>query len=103
LSDDIDFDEFLNLGEFSRSGKPIIYKLQSVVAHKGTLDRGHYIAAVRSFDGTSFCSINDDQPTGRGKGGSVVELQEPRSMSRSFDPYLLFYSKVGLEAEEEVQ
>lgn len=97
LRDAVTFDEVINLGEFTRSGEPLLYKLQGVVAHSGSqVDSGHFIAAVRRLDGKNFYTLNDDQEIHQEWPGeaNVRELQFPRSRGVDFDPYLLFYSRV---------
>ena len=90
---DVPFSEYLNLGEFTESGDPLLYRLQGVVAHSGkTLKFGHYIAAVRERNGRTFCSINDEH-VGKERNGTVRELERPLSRKESFDPYILIYTK----------
>ncbi|KAK6399081.1 hypothetical protein LTR65_000639 [Meristemomyces frigidus] len=89
------FEEYLNLGEFTESGESLMYRLDGVVAHSGSVTSGHYIAAVRERDGKSFCSINDDRSIARNRRGTVEELEQPQSMGTNFDPYVLVYSRVG--------
>lgn len=95
IDDQVDFEEYINLGDFTESGVPIIYQLQGVVAHGGKrLVPGHYIAAVREPNGKTFCSINDQINIGTERNGEVHELQFPKNMHSSFDPFILFYSKI---------
>ncbi|KAI7174757.1 hypothetical protein KC316_g10309 [Hortaea werneckii] len=95
---DVKYEEYLNLGEFTDSDEPLIYRLDSVVAHSGTgVDGGHYIAGVREFHGKTFCCIDDDLSISQQKGGTIEELQTPSIQYRTpskFDPYILFYTKI---------
>lgn len=118
LKDIVRYDEYLNLGEFTRSSEPLLYKLQGVVAHRGsTLEAGHYISAVRQPDGMNFRTISDDHVVSRRRqlgNGNIWELQEPAWTSDEeegellqvrepeweekdleyLDPCMLFYSKL---------
>lgn len=106
LSDMITYPAMLDLTEFTRQSpdedaqgsKPLVYKLQSVVAHHGeTLDDGHYVAAVRQLDGRSVCTFDDETAMQTYPGeGNMKELESPRVGDDQFDPYLLFYSQVHL-------
>ncbi|KAI6895604.1 hypothetical protein KC318_g6217 [Hortaea werneckii] len=95
---DVKYEEYLNLGEFTNSDEPLIYRLDSVVAHSGTgVDGGHYIAGVREYHGKTFCCIDDDLSISQQKGGTIEELQTPSIQNKSpskFDPYILFYTKI---------
>ncbi|KAI6826901.1 hypothetical protein KC340_g7543 [Hortaea werneckii] len=95
---DVKYEEYLNLGEFTDSDEPLIYRLDSVVAHSGSgIDGGHYIAGVREYHGKTFCCIDDDLSISQQKGGTIEELQTPSIQYRSpskFDPYILFYTKI---------
>lgn len=87
LTNDVAFEEYLNLGEFTESKDPLFYQLMGVVAHGGDqLTKGHYIAAVRKQCGKDFCSVNDDQDIGTEVNGTVEELEAPVSLSADFDP-----------------
>ena len=94
ITDDVKFEEYLNLGEFTESGEPLFYQLQGVVAHRGQLQSGHYLAAVRTQDGKTCCSISDDTFIGKGINGTIQELEWPGTKDDTFDPYVLVYSKV---------
>ncbi|KAK3704088.1 hypothetical protein LTR37_014063 [Vermiconidia calcicola] len=95
IADNVIFEEYLDLREFTRSEEHMMYQLQRVVAHNGeTIGSGHYIAAVRKADGKSFCSINDDVKIGKEMRGCVEELEFPTSRGEDFTPYVLFYSKI---------
>lgn len=96
IPDEVSFEEYLNLGEFAESQEPLFYKLMGVVSHQGkNITSGHYIAAVREDDGNKFSSINDDRRIAKEQGGTVEELERPLSYNKSFDPYVLVYSKVS--------
>lgn len=103
ISDSVHFEEYLDLGEFTRSKEPLLYRLQAVVAHRGDLQRGHYIASVRDFNGKDFVTLNDEHCIASDRGGTVRELQLPTSFGQEFDPYVLFYCRVHLapEADDE--
>ncbi|KAI7195750.1 hypothetical protein KC363_g1350 [Hortaea werneckii] len=96
---EVKYEEYLNLGEFTDSDEPLIYRLDSVVAHSGAgTDAGHYVAAVREHGGKTFCCIDDDLSISQQKGGTIEELQTPSVQHRGhskFDPYLLFYSRIA--------
>ncbi|KAI6873590.1 hypothetical protein KC323_g1150 [Hortaea werneckii] len=96
---DVKYEEYLNLGEFTDSDEPLIYRLDSVVAHSGSgTDAGHYVAGVREYDGKTFCCIDDDLSISRQKGGTIEELQTPSVQGRGqskFDPYMLFYTRIA--------
>ena len=101
MSDKVPFDEFLDLGEFTSAGESVRYRLLGVVAHRGVMRSGHFIAGVRTLDGTGFCEISDSH-TNRGSN-SVEMLQNPGGLKRGSqteaspaksDPYLLVYTKV---------
>ncbi|KAI6803441.1 hypothetical protein KC332_g10476 [Hortaea werneckii] len=95
---EVKYEEYLNLGEFTDSDEPLIYRLDSVVAHSGAgTDAGHYIAGVREYGGKTFCCIDDDLRISQQKGGTIEELQTPSVPHRGhskFDPYLLFYTRI---------
>jgi uncharacterized UBP type Zn finger protein len=93
IHNSVPFEEYLNLGQFTASETPILYQLQGVIGHSGDrISSGHYIAAVRKPDGSSFCSINDDNAISQDKGGDVHELYNIRSRNTDFIPYVLFLS-----------
>jgi uncharacterized UBP type Zn finger protein len=95
IAESVDFEEYLNLGEFTEAGLPIMYQLQGVVAHGGTtLNGGHYIAAVREPSNKRFCSINDQVKIGHEWHGTVTELQWPKSFGSEYYPFVLFYTKL---------
>ena len=95
LKDEVEFEEYVNLGEFTESEVPIMYQLQGVVAHMGdSLRGGHWIAAFREPNGKRFCSINDQVDIGHAWNGSVHELQWPKNMKGDFNPGVLFYTKL---------
>ena len=95
ISNPVSFEEYINMGEFTRSGAPIFYQLHGVIGHSGDrTSSGHYVAAVRKPDGSTFCSINDDKAISEDRGCNVDELYRIRNMHGDFDPYVLFYSKV---------
>ena len=95
IKERVDFEEYVNLGEFTEAGFPIMYQLQGVVAHRGkTLNGGHYIAGVRDPSGKEFCSIDDNVKIGRECDGTVAELEGPTSWGSGYDPFVLFYTKL---------
>ena len=73
-------------------GPAVEYRLHGVVAHRGTLNKGHYIAAVRRQDDRGFATI-DDERVENGVGASINRLLRPSSIAGSFDPYVLIYVK----------
>lgn len=90
LREDCEFEEYLNLSDFTDSETPLFYRLDGVVSHSGdNTSRGHYVAAVREQNGRTFCRINDS--TVSKSGGNLSVLERPL---RGFDPYVLVYSKV---------
>ena len=95
---DVDLEEFLDIGEFTDTGDNVIYRLEGVVAHDCRPDAlrygGHYIAAVRQYDGRTFCTLNDDQASQQLRGGTLHEMYWPRSYKADFKPYMLVYSKI---------
>lgn len=92
--DDVDLEEYLNLGEFTANEEPLLYRLMGVVAHDGeNIHSGHYIASVRCFDGKTFCTL-DDSKLKRDQRGTVWELETPVSGDVDFDPCILIYSKL---------
>jgi ubiquitin C-terminal hydrolase len=92
LEDFVNYEEYLNLGEFTKSKDPLFYKLNGVVSHQGLLDSGHYIAAVRKTDGLNFCTIDDSSIAQEVAGeANSMELTVGRD---DFDSFLLFYSRV---------
>ena len=95
---EVKYEEYLNLNEFAASDEPLIYQLDSVVAHSGTgVEGGHYVAGVREYHGKTFCCIDDDLSISQQKGGTIEELQSPSVLHKrpsKFDPYILFYSKI---------
>ena len=101
IVDEIDFEEYLNMGEFIESESPLMYRLEGVVAHSGeSIESGHYVAAVRRRDDErSFCNINDGVvTTGEKRGmvrlGKVMELEYSRSNGQDFEFYVLVYRKM---------
>lgn len=104
IPEKVSFEEYLNLGDFTESQEPLFYKLMGVVCHQGrNITSGHYIAAVREDDGNKFSSINDDRRIAKERGGTVEELELPQSYNKSFDPYVLVYSKVpNTDASSEI-
>ena len=94
IHDRVDFEEELDLTAWTRSGVPLSYQLQGVVAHAGeSATSGHYVAAVRERAGDRF-SVISDQIVGQWRGGSFEEMKRPRTEETSFDPYLLVYNKL---------
>jgi ubiquitin C-terminal hydrolase len=92
LEDFVNYEEYLNLGEFTQSKDPLFYKLNGVVSHQGLLDSGHYIAAVRKTDGHNFCTIDDSSIAQEVVGeANVLELTVGHD---DFHSFLLFYSRV---------
>ncbi|GAB1738057.1 hypothetical protein NU219Hw_g2564t1 [Hortaea werneckii] len=95
---EVKYEEYLNLGEFTDSDEPLIYRLDSVVAHSGPgVEGGHYVAGVREYHGKTFCCIDDDLSISQQKGGTIEELQTPSVQHKGpskFDPYMLFYTKI---------
>jgi ubiquitin C-terminal hydrolase len=94
LEDFVNYEEYLNLGEFTKSKDPLFYKLNGVVSHEGLLNFGDYIAAVRKTDGLNFCTIDDSSIAQEVAGeANVMELTVGRD---DFDSFLLFYSRVDM-------
>lgn len=95
--DAVQFEEYLNLGPFTKDGDDVMYRLDGVVAHKGrSIVGGHYMAAVRDVASGRFVRANDDTQVGvsnRGRG-SIIEMQRPSSWGADFEPYVLMYSKM---------
>ncbi|SMQ47799.1 unnamed protein product [Zymoseptoria tritici ST99CH_3D7] len=108
----IDFEEYLSLGQYTTNGETVLYRLEGVVAHQGpSLDSGHYISAVRAFDGHEFQSLNDSKFLRRHWNGTMEEMRSPASErthadfrnldfdaspDMCFQPYILIYSRVIL-------
>lgn len=97
LKDVVAFEEYLNIGAFTKHGDDVLYRLDGVVAHMGRdVDTGHYIAVVREPDGVNFVTANDDvavRRTSDGRG-SFLEMRNTASLGSVAEPYVFFYSKV---------
>ncbi|KAK5122774.1 hypothetical protein LTR85_003689 [Meristemomyces frigidus] len=96
IRNDVSFEEFLDIGEYTGTGDNVIYRLEGVVAHDCRTKRleagGHFIAVVRKHDGRTFSTLNDNQ--GVVSGATINELYSPRSNKTEFKPYMLVYSKL---------
>jgi ubiquitin C-terminal hydrolase len=92
----VGFSEALDLSRFQTdtSGTSLKYKLASVVSHDGaSADSGHYIAHVSGPQRTHIISDEDVRKTGAGALTAAVQ-RSPRGWGM-FDPYLLFFTRVG--------
>lgn len=90
----IDYDEFLDLSEFSQDGKELKYRLDGVVSHQGkSTSHGHYICHVRE-DGK--VKEFDDEDTYELPGEVSEALKRPEAFegNQAFTPYVLVYSKI---------
>lgn len=88
----VDYDDRLELTDFSVGGKRSSYQLNGVVAHSGTsLKAGHYVAAVRRRGRDGFSVISDSEV---GQSGGFAEMADPMFDGRRFDAYLLVYSRL---------
>ena len=90
------YPEFLDLNAHREPGfvdEECIYRLDSVVAHKGfDIDGGHYVASVRSDNG--FETIDDDAEIASSLGGGFQELLKPTSQDWEGEAFILLYSKL---------
>lgn len=82
----VDCPDTLDLSHWAAdSSKPLQYRLQSIVAHSGSLNGGHYIAFVRGSDGVKEC---DDGQVSNATASAL------RKSVPGFTPYILVYTKV---------
>lgn len=95
LTDDVDFPEDLDLTRYTTDAKPLRYRLYGVAAHSGeSVDSGHWVAAVRSSDGTQYQTINDEELSHL-EEPDFDELRHPQDLHDvSYDPALLVYVKI---------
>ncbi|KAK5703402.1 hypothetical protein LTR17_022131 [Elasticomyces elasticus] len=97
LSNNVPFDEDLDLSEFTKDGSSLKYRLHGVIGHRGdTTDEGHYIASVKDHDGTGFSIVNDHLVR-RNYAGSFMEMRDPRTRPNGTrcPPYIFIYQQVG--------
>ena len=90
----IDYDEFLDLSEFSHDGKELKYRLDGVVSHQGkSTSHGHYICHVRE-DGKVREFDDDDTYELPGEVGEALKRPEAFEGNQNFTPYVLVYSRI---------
>lgn len=79
----VDIPETLDVAPWSvDTSKPILYRLQAVVAHAGNLNTGHYQAYIRTPSG--WKCISDSHV-------SNIKLSDALGRDHSMTPYLLTY------------
>lgn len=92
---DVHFPEFLNLNNLSDEDDDCLYRLDGVVAHLGAEPGGgHYVAAVRDYNGFLFENISDDSSATLPYDGKFTAMRQPVYESDKCDPYILVYSKM---------
>ena len=90
VTDRVDYPERLDLSPCSEG--PLAYQLKGVVAHSGkTLQRGHYVAMVKSQVGNGFVLCNDTTIDDESSKEQILSLAE----SNVCQSYLLVYQKIG--------
>lgn len=119
VADTLKIPSSLDLSEFSSSSavfQPSKYELRAIVVHEGSLQAGHYYAAVSTQDGGDKWIVYDDHNVHIVKEESVLRVaegMEPLSFLLSkYDHindkfrvsatgYLLFYSRRNFHESEE--
>jgi ubiquitin C-terminal hydrolase len=97
--DRVFFKEYLDLSEHTIPlpggvrNMALKYRLHGVVSHDGdNLEGGHYVATVRSQDGSAWIRADDESRPAKLKSGKTVrEVAE----SAKWQAYVLVYQKVG--------
>ncbi|PPJ58886.1 hypothetical protein CBER1_04449 [Cercospora berteroae] len=93
---EIRYPEFLDLNAHREPGlvdEECIYRLDSVVAHKGSdIDGGHYVAAVRTI-AEGFVVVDDDE-IASDRGGGFQEALRPTSRDWDGEAFILMYTKL---------
>ncbi|KAK5155641.1 hypothetical protein LTS14_005902 [Recurvomyces mirabilis] len=91
VSGEVDFDEELDLTNFTDKQGKLKYLIHSVVLHHGdTVEEGHYVAAVRRPDSETFYLVDDSTVSGPQHLMHIL-AQEAK---HGFEPYVLLYQKV---------
>ncbi|KAK4580185.1 hypothetical protein LTR86_000388 [Recurvomyces mirabilis] len=91
VSGGVDFDEELDLTNFTDKQRKLKYLVHGIVLHHGdTVEEGHYIAAVRRPDSETFYLVDDSTVSGPQSLAHVL-AQEAK---RGFEPYVLLYQKI---------
>ncbi|KAL8933493.1 MAG: hypothetical protein Q9211_005753 [Gyalolechia sp. 1 TL-2023] len=85
-TEDIRFDQELDLSRFTKRGAPLRYRLMAAVHHQGTLEAGHYISVTRR-DQDHWYRQDDHIVTEAG-------LDDALRPKEGFTPYLLFWAKI---------
>lgn len=94
VTDDVEYNELLDLTDFTADGEPLKYRLYGVVSHMGEdVMSGYWIASVRHRNGTAYRTISDgdvefDPEVGFG------ELKWPTFNREEYDATVLLYLKV---------
>ncbi|WPB00667.1 uncharacterized protein RHO25_005287 [Cercospora beticola] len=95
---EIRYPEFLDLNAHREPGlvdEECIYRLDSVVAHKGSdIDSGHYVAAVRRIDEDGFLVVDDSDEIAVSRGGDFQEMLKPTSQGWKGEAFILMYTKL---------
>ncbi|KAK3642962.1 Ubiquitin carboxyl-terminal hydrolase 25 [Elasticomyces elasticus] len=96
LTEEVPFDEELDLSAFTHDGTELRYRLYGVVAHRGPhASKGHYIAGVRDRGGKKFTRVDDDV-IGRHYRGSFQEMRKPRTeKDGTFTPGVLVWQRIS--------
>lgn len=95
IRDEVVYPEELDLSQSTVSNVPLKYRLCGVVAHRGSAEGGHYVAAVRSRnEDFGIVTLSDDQQIETYDEDLEQGLQRPRYDEQDYDPFLLFYTKI---------
>ena len=88
----VSFEEYLNIKQFiCDTDSPYIYELKGVISHFGTNDDGgHFIAYCKNSNNCNWYKYNDEM---------VEECKFEDVLTKGM-PYVLFYSHIELEADE---
>lgn len=97
--EEIKYSDYLNITTYTVDNTPTVYRLSSVVHHRGTMNSGHYIAVAMGPNGA--WEQMDDQTVTRVRIGEA--LRKPRKPEEGWTPYLLFYTRQRCHAGAETR
>ncbi|KAM3423320.1 hypothetical protein BST61_g759 [Cercospora zeina] len=97
ISTEISYPEILDLNMHREPGvvnEECIYRLDAVVAHKGSnIGGGHYVAAVRKHHEEGFEVIDDAYEIASSRGGGFQEMLRPTSQGWGGQAFILMYKR----------
>lgn len=83
----VEYDELLDMSQWSDRNESLVYAFDGVVAHSGdTADQGHYIAAVRHRGKGGGFSVVSDSSVCQDRGGDFAKMTDPTVLGGIFEP-----------------